>query len=231
MSNIIRFSSNPFTDFLLQNWEQIRDEYIAQRQRKFKINLLEPQTQSNKLNGVTYHKKEALFEGNIHAAALFFKAEVLSDYEKEALQWGDSEKERFFQDNIDEMPTIGKWMRKWQSELASVIFYTAQPGCRINHHYGVDTQKDNLRIHLCLTDDPLCVFDIENERHVWKAGEVFGFDDNAYYHGIKHEGVNPRSVVVIDVKKSFICPFATNWVERPFVPHHLRPAPPAILNW
>jgi hypothetical protein len=229
MSNIIRFNPNPFTDYLLQNWETIRDEYIAQRLNKFGINLLEVQQESNKLNGTTFHKKQPLFEGNIHAGALYAHREVLTPYEFKTLQWGDDEIERFWNDNIEQMPTVGAWLKEWFPHIASAVFYTAQPGSKINHHYGVDTQQNNVRIHLCLTDDPKCVFDIENERHVWKAGEIFGFDDCNYYHGIKHGGTNPRSVLVIDVEKSFMKPYAINWPDRKFIPHHLR-TPVTIHN-
>lgn len=231
MSKFIKFRNHPLIDYLTDNWQAIRDEYIAWRQEKFGINLLVPQDHSNKPNGLTYHKKQKLFEGNIHACALFFQKEVLSSYELVELNWRPDETVRYFQDNIDNMPTIGKWLSEWRDELSAAVFYTAQPGCRINHHYGVDTQRHNFRVHLCLTEDSKCVFDIENERQPWRVGNVFGFDDNAYYHGMKHEGTVPRSIFVFDVKKTLLEPFAIDYTPAEFIPHHERSFPPMINDW
>ena len=50
MSAYIRFRPNPITDYLIEHWEQIRDEFVAQRFAKTGKNLLELQDESNKLN-------------------------------------------------------------------------------------------------------------------------------------------------------------------------------------
>jgi hypothetical protein len=230
MSNFIRFNSNPVTDYLIHNWEKIRDEFIQQRKDKIGHNLLEVQSVSNKLNGITLHEKKSLYQGNIVAAALYVKAEILSSPEANQLNWQKSEEERWWYDNVSGMPTLAKWINDYKEYLAGVVFYAAQPGSIINHHYGVDSTYDNIRLHLCLTADPECVFDIENERHVWVEGDLFGFDDSSYFHGIKHNGTKPRIVLVIDVKKSLLKQYAINWSSREFVPR-LNRTPPQILNW
>lgn len=230
MSKIIKFNSNPITDYLLQNWQRILEEFLEQRRLKLGLNLLEVQNSSNKLNAVTFHEQKPLYEGNILAAALYLKKEVLSLAEAKNMAWGVDEEERWWPDNLEQMPTLKKWVIEHKDILASCVFYTAQPGSRINHHYGVDSTKDNIRIHLCLTDDPKCIFDIENQRHVWVAGEMFGFDDALFYHAIKHEGSNPRTVLVVDIKKSAMRPYAQNWPEVAFIPRTQR-TPPTILNW
>ena len=230
MSKIIQFDPNPITDYLLENWQQILTEFLEQRKIKLGLDLLEVQNSSNKLNAVTHHEQRPLYEGNILAAALYIKKEVLSLAESKNMSWGADEQERWWMDNLEQMPTIKKWVYEHIDSLASCVFYTAQPGSCINHHYGVDSTKDNIRIHLCLTDDPECVFDIENERHVWKTGEIFGFDDALFYHAIKHKGINPRTVLVVDIKKSVMKPFAKNWPEVPFIPRTQR-TPPDIVNW
>jgi hypothetical protein len=230
MSNFIKFKENHVTGYLTDNWKQIRDEFVAQRKAKMNHDLLEVQTDSNKLKATTLHEKKPLYEGNIIAAALYVSQEVLSIPEMKGLNWQEHEQERWWLDNVKGMPTLAKWIKSYKEYLASAVFYVAQPGATINHHYGVDTTYRNLRLHLCLTADPECVFDIENERHVWEEGEVFGFDDSTYFHGIKHRGTKPRIVLVIDIKKSLLKDFAINWHEREFVPRVDR-IPPTIENW
>jgi hypothetical protein len=230
MSNYIKFNSNPITDYLTNNWEKIRDEFVKQRRDKIGHNLLEVQSVSNKLNGITVHEKKPLYQGNIIAAALYIKNEILSIPEVKQLQWRQDETERLWMDNISGMPTLAKWIHEHKEYLAGVVFYAAQPGAVINHHYGVDSTYDNVRLHLCLTADPECVFDIENERHVWVEGDLFGFDDASYFHGIKHNGTTPRIVLVIDIKKSLLKEYAINWPSREFVSRANR-IPPQILNW
>lgn len=230
MSNYIKFNSNPITDYLTDNWKNIRDEFVAQRKAKMGHNLLEVQNSGNKLNAITVHENKPLYQGNIVAAALYVKDEILSAPEAKQLNWQEGEKERRWVDNIEGMPTLAKWINEYQEHLAGVIFYAAQPGAVINHHYGVDSTYNNIRLHLCLTADPNCVFDIENERHSWIEGDLFGFDDAAYFHGIKHSGTTPRIVLVIDIKKSLLKEHAINWPNRPFIPR-LERTPPQIINW
>jgi hypothetical protein len=230
MSNFVRFNPNPITGYLTDNWTSIRDEFVLQRQQKMGHNLLEVQHSSNKLNAVTEHQKKPLYQGNIVAAALYVKNEILSPPEAKQLNWQADEQERWWMDNLTGMPTLASWINNYKQHIAGVVFYAAQPGAVINHHYGVDSTYDNLRLHLCLTQDPNCIFDIENEKWSWKEGDLFGFDDASYFHGIKHQGTNPRIVLVIDIKKDLLKPYAINWPDRPFVPRTMR-TPPEILNW
>jgi hypothetical protein len=192
--------------------------------------LLSVQHESNKLNAITFHEKKPLYEGNIIAVALYASIGVLSDTEISNLNWQPDEKERHWFDNIQGMPTLAKWIEDYKEHIESVVFYAAQPGAIINHHYGVDTAYQNIRIHLCLTADPDCWFDIENERHSWIEGDIFGFEDASFFHGIKHNGVKPRIVLAIDIHKSIMKEHAINWPNRPFIPRKER-VPPKIINW
>jgi len=230
MSNYIKFNKNPVTDYLTDNWGKILDEFLAQRKSKMGHDLLNVQVESNKLNAITFHEKKPLYEGNIIAAALYLKHEILSEAEIKQLKWKTDEKERWWLDNIEGMPTLEKWINEYKEHLASVVFYAAQPGAIINHHYGVDSSYPNIRLHLCLTSDPECWFDIENERHSWIKGDLFGFDDASFFHGIKHNGTTPRIILVIDIKKTLLKEHAINWPCRPFVPRVER-TPPDILDW
>ena len=230
MSAYIRFRPNPITDYLIEHWEQIRDEFVAQRFAKTGKNLLELQDESTKLNYVSSRRKEKLFEGRIVAAALYVKPEVLTIPEAKQMNWQPNEIERRWEDNIDQMPTMKKWLNMYQEHLASVVFYAAQPGSVINHHFGVESTRYNFRVHLCLTGDPDCKFNIENEIYTWVPGDLFAFDDAMYFHGIKHRGTRPRIVLAVDIKKTTLQDFAIDFVERPFIPDAQKPFP-VIYDW
>jgi hypothetical protein len=230
MSAYIKFKPNPITDYLIENWGLILDEFIAQRKAKMGHNLLEVQDESNKINGPMVHNSKPVYLGKIIAAALYVKHEVLTPKESVQLNFPESEKERWWQDNIEQMPTLKKWINTYQEHLAAVVFYAAQPGSSINHHYGVDSTYQNFRLHLCLTGDPECKFNIENEIHSWVPGDLFGFDDAMYYHGIKHRGTTPRIILSIDIKKSALREFAIDFVERPYLSLPEKPFP-IIQDW
>jgi len=230
MSNYIRFSPNPITGYLQDNWQLILDEFINQRLEMTNMNLYEVQSFSNKLQAQTVHLKKPLYEGRIVVVALYIHRNILAYAEKKQLEWKDDEDERWWNNNITGMPTITKWIKEHQSHLNGVVFYAAQPGSVINHHYGVDDSKNNFRIHLCLTGDPECKFNIENEVHAWTPGDLFGFDDTMVYHGMKHKGETPRIILSIDIDKEPLRDFAINFVERPFVTSKLK-TPPTIEEW
>lgn len=231
MSNYIRFLPNPITDYLINNWKLIRDEFIQHRLEKTGLNLLEVQNSSNKLNfKETVHLKQPLFQGNIIAVALYVNRNILTVSEAKQMKWSEQEKDRCWDDNINGMPTIAKWLKEYQSHLDGVVFYAAQPGSHINHHYGVDDTYNNFRVHLCLTGDPDCKFNIENEIHSWTPGDLFAFDDAMYFHGIKHRGSDPRIILSIDIKKELLRDFAVNFTERPFISSKEK-TPPLIVEW
>ncbi len=228
MTHFIRFSSNPITDYLTENYQKIRDEYIRRQQLVKNVNVLEIQTTANKVNAITIHEKKPLYEGVMYVSSVLLTSEVLSNPEKKGLNWGEDEDERWFMPDLAEnMPTLDHWIQQHRPYIASIMFNVAQPGVKLNHHYGPDSNKDNFRIHLCLTADPGCYFDIENEQHIWEEGELFGFDDAFVYHGIKHDGTQPRIIIAIDIKKSVLQEYAIGWEEREFVPRHFR-TPPLI---
>lgn len=230
MSAYIRFKPNPITDYLIENWELIRDEFVAQRLAKTGKNLLEVQVESNKINYVSEVRNEKLFDGKIIAAALYLKPEVLTSSEAKQLNWQPAEKERIFKDNLEQMPTMKKWFDTYKDHIAAIIFYAAQPGSIIYPHYGVDSMYDNFRFHLCLTGDPECKFNIENEIYTWIPGDLFAFDDCMYLHGIKHRGTNPRIILTVDIKKTVMKDFAIDFVQRPFVPV-VNKTFPTINDW
>lgn len=230
MSNYIRFSPNPITGYLQDNWQQILDEFVKQRLLMTNMNLYEVQNFSNKLQAKTVHLKKPLYEGRIVVVALYIHKNILAKAEQKQLEWKDDELDRWWYNNMDGMPTITKWINENKSALNGVVFYAAQPGSCINHHYGVDDSKNNFRIHLCLTSDPECKFNIENEVKAWTPGDLFAFDDSMVFHGMKHNGERPRIILSIDINKDVLRDFAINFVERPFLINTLK-VPPTIEEW
>jgi hypothetical protein len=232
MSHFIRFRSNPITDYLIDNYQAIRSEYLAREQCLKGLNLLEVQNISNKVNPpITTHERKPLYEGGMVVASVFLQRHVLSRFELEQMKFAKDENERWFMPDINEsMPTLKKWIDMHKEHLCSTLFHAAQPGSQINFHYGPDSNRTNFRLHLCLTDDPGCVFNIENELHTWKEGELFAFDDAFVYHGIKHRGTKPRIIIAIDVKKTALYKYAINWERRAFIPR-LERTVPVIKEW
>lgn len=239
MSNYIRFNSNPITDYLTDNWQQIRDEYISYMQEKMSLNMLEVQSYSNKLNPVvprgTTKEMKPLYTGNIVNKPLYVKKVSLGSIEQKMMNWKENEEERFWPDSLKNFPVTARWINNNSNICSGIYFATAQPGSKINHHYGIDTNYPYLRMHLGLITDHECLFNLENEQYAWKDGDLFAFDDNVVYHGIKHNGTIPRTVLIIDILKSVMRDYVINyptprWYEDPFVSRHDR-VPPVITNW
>ena len=51
--------------------------------------------------------------------------------------------------------------------------------------------------------DPEAVFYLENlPPRAWESAKLFAFSDGEAFHGTKHTGENPRSILIVDVKKT-----------------------------
>lgn len=237
MSNIIRFRPNPITDYLTTHWESIRDEYINQKFLEMGIDVRQPNldniysTKPNQSLPIGKDKKiTPFYNGNILSSTLYMNQCALSPSEKKLCNWGENEIERIFNDRINAIPTLKKWMDMYSQYCSSVWFATAQPGSQIRHHYGVDSNLPYFRIHLGLITDPGAFLDIENERYCWKDGELIGFDDILKYHGMKHKGVLPRTILIIDISRKLLIEHIENYIESPFIPRIDR-IPPVIVDW
>jgi len=237
MSNFLRFHPNPVTDYLTTNWQAIRDEYINQTFVEMgidvrKINL--DKRYSTKLNQhlpIGKDKKiTPFYYGNILTSALYVNQCALSPSEKQLCNWGETEIERVRHESINAIPTLKTWIEKYLIYCSSIWFATAQPGSRIRHHYGVDNNFPYLRIHLGLISDPEAFLDIENERYSWRDGELIGFDDVCKFHGMKHNGVSPRTILIIDISRNIIQEHVKDYVEPVFIPKQDR-TPPLIVDW
>lgn len=236
MSLILKLKSNPYTDYLLANWAQIRDEYVALRRNIHGIeNCLEPNPteSSTKPQVTTLHEQKLIYEGRIHAVPLMVRPESASPADKQRIYiWRDHTQPLFLHKLYELMPTVGHWAKTHEQHLGSVVFYLNQPASRINHHYGPETNLHNLRCHLGLSTDPAAEFDLENDRYTWQDGDLMAFDDSNVYHGVRHRGTKPRLVMAFDFNKELLTPYIENadYVARVFQPKHTR-VPPQILNW
>lgn len=239
MSNILRFKPNPITDYLLENWETIRDEFFDFHLKNSSIDFRKINTLANKPNVIIKRKtskntleEKPFFVGDLYSTVLYLHADSLGYLEKEKINWNEYEIERIYEKNIEGMPTIGAWVKEYYKFTTLINFHTAQPGMWLTHHYGMDSNAHTVRCHLGLDDDPLCEFDLENERYVWKNGDLIGFRDGYVYHGVRHLGTKPRTIFLFDIDYSIIKPFIINDkpVPEPFIKRKDR-IPPKIINW
>ena len=237
MSLVLKFHSNPYTDPLVAKWQQIRDEYVELRRSVHGIaNALEPNPndQGNKPLVTTLHERRPIYEGQIHAVPLMCRPESASLADKIKIPiWHNYLEPIFLRKLYTMMPTVGAWAEANEEHLGSVVFYLNQPGSRISHHYGPETNHTNLRLHLGLSTDPQVEFDLENERYTWRDGELMGFDDSNVYHGVRHKGTKPRLVLTFDFNKQLLEPYIAdpNYKPRTFMAKALRSPPKIQPEW
>ena len=229
MSHYIWFNSNPLLDYLTDNWEQIRDEYIQwiswhrnQYGTKLKANIISSQTQNL-----------PLYEGTFESVSLFLRDSLLIYTEARLMGWenfGKKEGAKYIyrEEWLKQMPTLHKWVVEHFDILGSIQINTCKPGSLLRHHFGND--PNYLRFHLTLEEAAGCEFNIENECHTWKNGELFGFDDAIVYHGTKHTGTQDRTILIIDILKSEVKQYAKEWSIVDGMTKKDR-FPKAIVGW
>lgn len=229
MDPYIYFNPNPFCDSLKSNWQTIRKELydfmhvrgIVDKEGNI---LSNDQTQS----GVKPNALETLYSGSFKSLCIYIKENMLDKFEMAAMNWQPGEKERW-SPYARRMGFLSPFIYAYKDIIGSAVFNISYPGSELKHHFGLD--PDYLRLHLCIKEDAHCVFDIENHRHTWKEGELFGFDDGNVLHGTKHfiEGAGPRIILLMDVKKEYLKPFAKNWPCRETRPK-ISELPP-LMGW
>ena len=225
---------NPTLDYLTNNWEKIRDEFLIWYPNHMGTGGLEdPEGIGKKANHYTTEQPGAglVYHGNFKCMPTFIRDTVLDPQEADDLFWPDFQKGGptylLRRDRIKRMPVMGKWIMENMDILGSVQYNISMPGSLLNHHWGLD--YNYLRLHLVLDAARGCVFDIEGEKHEWVNGELFGFDDSMVLHGTKHTGTKPRSIVLIDILKTAVRPYAKSWPIKPWVDRKDRPK--IDINW
>lgn len=213
MNPYIYFQRSPIIDHLQNNWKDIRKEFydaltFIKIFKEGKIVPNEVSTQGKKPNAL-----DILYSGSFKGINLYIKDTLIDDYEKKDMDWKVKEKERI-NPLINKMPFIKEFFITNRKLIGSITFNISHPGSTLRHHFGLD--PNYLRIHLCLLEDSRCVFDIENHKHVWKEGELFGFDDYYVLHGTKHysDGAGPRIIMLMDIDKNYLKDYAISWPCR-----------------
>jgi hypothetical protein len=234
-SQYIYFNSNPILDPLTQNWEKIRDEFNLWLPTHIgENNIYKDDTVGRKPNHLTENQpvEGLVYSGIFKSMTMFIRDTLLDEREAVPLGWPNfrngGAKYILRTDRVQKMPTIGNWLHENFNILGSVQFNICTPGSKLNHHWGLD--YNYLRLHLVLKSAKGAFFDIENERHEWVDGELFGFDDSMVMHGTKHTGDDWRAIVLIDILKDAVRPYAKTWPIKPWQERNDRPKI-VITDW
>ena len=219
-SQYIYFNSNPILDPLVANYKTIKDEYMAWLPTHIGPGGLNDKTSPGTkpvLPNDDQYKKENSYAGpTIKSTCLMIRDTLLDPREAVPLGWPDFQKggPKFLYRKERNLPFIKKWIDEHWDIVGSVQYNTMQGGTTLNHHWGLD--YNYLRLHLVLEEAEGCIFDLENERHQWVEGELFGFDDSIVLHGTHHYGTKPRTILLIDILKSAVQPYAKTWPIKPW---------------
>jgi len=233
-SNYIYFNSCKLLDPLTENWTTIRDEFIKTTMREsYWAREKQEEEKGTKANYITDLTGEELYVGDFKAMPLMLREDFVDHHEAKSMDWKNwkqpgGAKISFNDERLHFMPFMQQWLYKNIEVLGAVTFNISLPGSKLNHHWGL--VNDYLRFHLVLKQAKGCVFDIENERHEWVDGELFGFDDCNVFHGTKHTGTEPRIIMLVDILKSAVQPYAKHWPVRENIPRNKRTIP-TILDW
>jgi hypothetical protein len=142
-----------------------------------------------------------MYEGENFSIHLKVHPELLDDREKEiCFAPGIEEKRRWRQ---KECPKLWSILSPIDALTGNIGFNKIFPGTRINEHYGVSTTF--FRLHLGIVTDPGAKFFIKDApSYTWQDGEVMAFADGEVLHWVEHTGVNPRTILAIDLKKTML---------------------------
>jgi len=214
-SPYIYFNPNPAIQDLLDNFKTIKKEFMKLAthfhvtKTIYKLDDFPDDNSTNKTN-----QYDKMYTGKFKSIQLLTRDTLLDYLEKKTCNWEPNEKIRVNKNLRLVAPFHVKYMLKYMDILGAVTYNISYPGSNLKHHFGLD--KDYIRVHLCIHESKDCVFDIENWRHVWKEGEVFGFDDYYVFHGTNHSATSttPRSILMLDIKKTYLQEYATSWPIR-----------------
>lgn len=210
----IEFYTHPYLKPLLENWELIRDQFWASCENRGirKDGEWIDNELNKKPNGMVKLTRSIMYRGKIKSISMMNRDDIIDNNERESMKWGPNEKIRWFKSDETNMPFMWDFANQQIHNIASVIFNIIWPGAVLNHHWGLN--QNYLRIHLCLEEAEGCIFNIEGWERRWENGKLFAFDDANVFHGTKHTGNLPRTIMMIDMKKTVLKPFAKNWPCR-----------------
>jgi aspartyl/asparaginyl beta-hydroxylase (cupin superfamily) len=219
-SPYIYFNNNPLTDSLLNNKQIILDEFTtAAKQRHILADSGKFFSHSAILKTISKKANDSMYSGSFKSITLYMTNNFLDEPEKIEANWQLHEQERFAQELLNVMPWTQSFILENKNIIGSYNFNISYPGSRLVHHLGLDANY--IRLHYCIKASPGCVFDIEGWTHEWKDGELFGFDDGNVFHGTTHANTidaTPRIILIVDVLKSYLKPYAKTWPCRIITP-------------
>lgn len=203
---------------LLDNFDTIKDEFLIMGQRQKLVFKNKHMVLNPNPTYAGYRKtnqKGLMYKGEYRSIQLFMRSTLLDDIEKANGNWQPDETERIRYDFLHVAPFHKSWIHKYRDILGAVNYNISYPGSRLRHHFGLDPNYIRLHLGVVVNDDS-CVFDIENWRYTWKEREIIGFDDYNVYHGTNHhiDSKSPRSILMIDIDKNYLKPYALNWPVR-----------------
>lgn len=214
-SPYIYFNKNPAIQDLLDNFKTLKKEFMQMAVYKKltrnvdKLDLNSQTGGSNKSN-----QYGTMYTGSYKSIQLFMRDTLLDHIEKENDNWTPDEKVRIKLELKPYAPYHFQYILKYINIIGAVNYNISYPGSRLRHHFGLD--QDYIRLHLCIIESKECIFDIENHKQPWREGEIFGFDDYYVLHGTNHAITSntPRSILMIDMKKTYLQEYARNWPKR-----------------
>ena len=201
MKKYIDISDFPLCISLSENYTKIRKEFqelIAAGYIGKKSNNIMGQQQQES-NG------KILYSGQIQSSFIRIADESCSLQELNAI-YGSSIKSREnalarYKIKQGITLTLERCLAPYMQYIGSVGFNIIYPGGTLNQHYGMC--NDYVRIHMGIDCDPEAVFYLENlPPRAWESAKLFAFSDGEAFHGTKHTGENPRSILIVDVKKT-----------------------------
>lgn len=233
-SHYIYFNDCDLLNPLVNNYQQIKNEFLTRIDNE-QTDAENSNIQiGKKANYITDAFTQPLYVGDFKSMPLMLRNILIDRHEAISMKWDDwntvnGKQVRFWHERLDAMPTLDAWLSDKLDIIGGLIFNIAIPGSKLNHHYGL--HPNYIRLHLTLKGAKGCFFDIENERHEWVDGELFGFDDCNVFHGTKHTGDEPRIVLLIDILKSAVKPYAKTWPCRMNIARSRRPKIIIASDW
>lgn len=214
------FDSNPVTDALLDNFDLLKQEFLIAAKLRGLVDHTGALVKGEMLdNKISSKLNNSMYVGKFKSINLYITETFLDEPEKKEMYWRPGETERFATRLLELMPFTNSYVREYKDLIGAFNYNISYPGSRLQHHLGLNPEY--IRIHYCLFESPYCLFDIEGWSRVWKAGEIFGFDDGNVFHGTDHKNLpdaSPRVILMIDMKKSYIKPYIKNYSGRSFTP-------------
>ncbi len=204
MKNYIDLSNFPLAKSLSENYEIIRTEFYALTeflQIKPNNTMTEKQKTSN---------GKILYNGDFKLVFTRVAPESCSIPEYNAA-YGNKEgkvtpeslenAKLRYKKRQQLTPVLESCLAPYIEYVGTVGFNLIYPGAVLNKHYGMC--NDYIRIHMGIDCDPGAQFFVENlPARTWEPGKLFAFSDGDSFHGTVHNGENPRSILLIDIKKT-----------------------------